>query len=360
MALPLLDPDDPDATGRHLLALPADIGHDEVETLAISRFARATWEVVPTTAAPRATGGARGLRTPHAAPGVLRLSRHSTLHGPYTVDRGIATTLGLPTAAGQAYLLHAPVERGDKPWPGGGDRDGLARAFPDGLPVRDEERVVTWLLAAARRLGGAVRTAPVHGGVPALLIPDPAAAVDLTVYTDIWLEPEAALTVMRQAVPRAQLNLPAVPWAGPPPGTGQQVVPGTESMDGVRRRDLHRRADDHDIEALTNAAPMNAYAVIADLDLDGIISLEIGGETTLPPMIAALPWASQGAVTYRVRWEPADVEELEAERPSFSHRVARGRASPLVIAVTRAVHRAVAGEIADAMDFLVDPADLQA
>lgn len=359
MALPPLDPSSDDATRRHLLVLPADVGPDEVQTLAVSRFPRAVWEVEPTTAAPRPGGGARGLRQAVPAPGVLRLSRHSTLHGPFTVARTTATALGLPLSAGIAYVVHATAERGERPWPTGGDRDGLRRAFPDGLPVRDEERTVGWLIAAARRLGGAVRAAPLRPGVAgALLVPDPAAAVDLTVWTDIWLEPEVALAVVRQAVPRAHLNLPSVRWGGPPRGTGTEPVPGTEALDPTRRRALHAAADDHDIAALTSPPPMHGYGVIADLDLDGMLAVEVSGETRLPPVIAAVPWAARGAVAYRVRWEPVDLEDMESERPSLAHRVARGRATPLVVAVTRAIHASVHGEITDAMDFVVDPIDL--
>ncbi|WP_024286500.1 hypothetical protein [Cellulomonas sp. KRMCY2] len=359
MALPPLDPSSDDATRRHLLVLPADVGPDELETLAVSRFPRAAWEVEPTAASARTGGGARGPRVPVSPAGILRLSRHSTLHGPFTIDRTTATALGLPMSAGIAYVVHATVERGERPWPTGGDRDGLRRAFPDGLPVRDEERTVAWLVAAARRLGGAVRAAPPRAGVAgALLVPDPAAAVDLTVWTDIWLEPEAALAVIRQAVPRAYLNLPSGRWNGPPQGTGERPVPGTEAMDPARRRALHAAADDHDISNLTSPPPMRAYGALADLDLDGMLAVEVSGETRLPPVIAAVPWAAQGAVAYRVRWEPADLEDMESERPSLSHRVARGRATPLVIAVARAIHKAVHGEITDAMDFVVDPLDL--
>lgn len=356
MALPALDPSSSDVTARHLLVLPGDVGWDEIETLAVSRFPRAAWESQPTTTPPRPTGGARGLRVTTVPPGQLRLSRHSVLHGPFTVERAAATTLGVPPSAALAYVLHAPIERGDAPWPGG-DRDGLARAFPDGLPVRDEERVVRWLVDVARRLGGAVRTAT-PGMAPAVLVPDPAAAVDLTVWTDIWLEPEAALTVMRQAIPRAQLNLPDGRWSGPPRGTGQQPVPGAESLDPELRRELHAAADDRDIAALTEPEPMRGYGALADLEVDGMVALEVTGETHLPPVIAGIPWASEGAVGYTVRWEPADLTDLESERPSLDLRVARGRVTPLVIAVTRAVHKAVGGEITDMMGFVVDPADL--
>ena len=354
--MPHLDPSSADVLRSHLLILPADVTPDEVETLAVSRFPRASWEVAPAAGTPRV--GARGQRT-GPTPGVLRLSRHSSLAGPYVIDDETGSALGLPPAAGVGYVVHAPVERGPEPWPGGGDRDGLRRAFPHGLPIRDEERTVTWLVAAARRLGGGVRVVPAGTGADAVvLVPDPGAAVDLTVWSDIWLEPDAALSVMRQAVPRAFLNLPGGAWSGPPPGTGSQAVPGAEVLSPELRRALHARADEHDIATLTDPPPMTAYGALADLELDGMLALEVSGETTLPPVIAGVPWAVHGAVAYRVRWEPADLFERESERPSLQHRVERGRAVPLVIAVARAVHRAVGGEVTDMMDFIVDPADL--
>lgn len=356
MPFPALDPSATDVSGRHLLVLPADVGPEEVETLAVSRFPRAGWEREPSAAPPRSTGGARGLRLTTSPPGELRLSRHSVLVGPWALDRAAAAALGLPASAGVAYVVEAPVERGERPFPYGGDRDGLRRAFPEGLPVRDEERTVAWLLAAALRLGGAVRTGALGGSPATLLVPDPAAAVDLTVWTDIWLEPEAALTVMRQAIPRAYLNLPTPQWAGPRQHAAP--VPGTERLTPEMRRGLHAAADEHDIRALVEPPPMTGYGALADLDLDGMVALEVAGETRVPPVIAQVPWAADGAVAYRVRWEPPDLADAEQERPGLQHKVARGRAAPLVVALTRAVHKAVGGEITDMMDFVVDPADL--
>ena len=354
MQMPLLDPTSADVVRRHLLILPGDVAPDEVETLATSRFPRAHWEVAPAATASRIRG-VRGGPTS----GVLRLSRHSSLEGPYAISDAAGSVLGLPSAAGLAYVAHAPVERGPEPWPVGGDRDGLRRAFPGGLPIRDEERTVTWLVAAARRLGGGVRIAPSRAGAGAVvLIPDPGAAVDLTVWTDIWLEPDAALSVMRKAVPRAYLNMPGGRWSGPPPGTGKHAARGAEVLSPELRQALHSRADEHDMATLIDPPPMTAYGALADLDLDGMLALEVSGETTLPPVIAVVPWAAHGAVAYRVKWEPADLHERESERPSLQHRVERGRAVPLVIAVTRAVHGAVGGEVTDMMDFIVDPADL--
>ena len=116
-------------------------------------------------------------------------------------------------------------------------------------------------------------------------------------------------------------------------------------------------AEAFDEATLASPPPMEAYGLLADLELDGMIALEIGPEDP-PPVVASLPWAAKGAVAYRVRWEPVDEADLEAERASIAHRVARGRATPLVVAVARAVHAHVGGEITDMMGFVVDPAHL--
>ena len=337
----------PDVRGRHLLVLPGDVGPAEVEVLAVSRFPRAVWEVDP---------GARSGRAA-ARTGLLRLSRHSTLHGPFVLDDDSRHTLRLPATAGLAYALHDTVDRGDAPWPGGGDRDGLGRAFPRGLPVRDADRSVTWLVAAARRLGGAVRIAAREPSDPGtLLVPDPAAAVDLTVWSDIWLDPDAALTVLRRVAPSARLNLPDGTWTGP--ANRPRVVPGTEPLDEEVKAVLHAIAEERDAVTMAEPPPMTGYGALVGMELDGLVALEIGGETELPPVLQRVAWAARGAITYRVRWEPWEIGALEDERPPTAHRIARARATRVVVAIARAVHAEVGGEITDAMDFVVDPQDL--
>jgi len=347
-------PFDPAEARHHLLALPGDVVHDEVAALARTRFPRAV-ETASATAGARET---RSRRT-SSSPRTLRLSRLSELVGPYAVGPEDAHLLGLPLFTGTVYAVHAPAERGDPPWPDSGDRTGFGRAFPDGLPVRDEGRVLDWALAVARRLGGGLRTATLPDGRPGtLLLPEAAAAVDLTVWSDVWLHPEAALTVMRRALPRAYLNLPTTPWQGPPPGIGEVPVSGAEVLTPEQRAAVHEAAEAYDLAALSEPAPMQAYGALADLDIDGMVALEVGPELDPPSVIAALPWAANGAVTYQVRWEPADLDDLESERPTPAHRVARSRVTPLVLAVARALHATVGGEVTDMMGFVVDPADL--
>ena len=371
-SLPPLPLADPGLRTRHLLALPDGIGADEVEVLAISRFPSAIWETMPGVPQQRASGG-RGNKAPLVIPGVLRVSRLSTLTGPYTITAADAVGLGLPATTVVAYDVMCPRERGGPPYPGG-DRDGLKRAFPDAAPVREEERVLQWLVAVARRLGGAVRT----GERGIVLHPDLDAAIDLTVFTDRWLEPDEVLSNAQAVLPRARLAMEGVPWTGPPSDAGRRAVPGLAELglpepggaglrralerhgvtDERQRRHLSAEADAYDNAMLAAPRRAEAFGVLADLGVDGIIAVEVAAEDTLPPLLQGLPWTLGGVVAYRVRWEPLDVEDLEAERPSFEHRVARARAMPQVQAVAKGLHAAVGGEIADAADFLVNPQDL--
>ena len=380
LALPRLDAADPNVRGRHLLALPADVAEDEVEVLAQSRFAGARWVDAaepPTTTRSllrpvTAVLGLRAVGADTAPTRSLRIGRRSTLTGPYRVEPNDAVALNLPPATTLAYLVEAPRERGDKPYPGG-DRDGLKRAFPEGLPVLEEERVLQWLVAAARRLGGAVRTAD-HGVV---LTPDPDSAIDLTVYSDRWLEPAETLAVVRRAQPAAMLNEADGTWRGPMPGSGRaaaDVPPGLPEaggrglsaalarygvLDEAERARLTAEAAAYDAHLLANPPVARGYGVLVDLGVDGLLAVEVAAaDDDLPPLLHGLPWTAHGVVGYRVRWEPMILEELETERPSLAHRVARGRAAPQLQAVARALHAVVGVEIADEAGFLVDPADL--
>ncbi len=349
------------APGRHLLALPGGIGPDEVEVLALSRFPSARWERparIPS--GRRASGAARGA-VPVATLGVLRLGRLSTLTGPFAVDRARAARLGLPAGTEVAFVVDCPRERAEAP-AFGGDRDGLRRAFPLAAPVREEGRVVQWLVAAARRLGGAVRT---ESGV--VLEPEMDAALDLVVLTDRWVEPPAVLAAVRRAAPHARID--GTGAADPQRATtsaaqrtgaalAERPLSGLGIADAAERRRLHAEADAFDAHMRANPPAPETFGVLVDLGLDGLVVVEVAVEHELPTVLAGLPWTHGEVVAYQARWEPPDVEEMETERPSLPHRVARGRAARVVRGIARELQAEVGGEIADLAGFLVDPAQL--
>jgi hypothetical protein len=370
---------------RHFLALPGDVRVDEVEVLAASRFGATKWEVVPHDL--RGADLPAGRIAGAGEPGILRLTRHTTLRGPYApegdgFDAGLAVAgaafagagAGIAgTGAAMAFDVICPRDRWPHPAPlEGGDKDGIVRSFPAGLPNREEARVVAWLVAAARRLGGSVRldvggmwglpesgSSPIGTGV--LLTPDPDAGVDLSVYSDIWLEPAACHRVAQAVHPMAQLALQGEPFAGPPPGAGERsLLPGAKGggLSAEQRRTLHAAADAYDMAALAGPQVLDGYGVMIDLGVDGLVAVEVQGEDVVPPVLRAVPWAAGGCVVYRVRWSPPDDVDANLERPSHTHVVARRRAAGLVSRLTLAIWQAVGGEIADDADFLVAPEDL--
>ena len=83
-----------------------------------------------------------------------------------------------------------------------------------------------------------------------------------------------------------------------------------------------------------------------------------GAAAARPRRLRGLPGPVGGAVSHRVRWEPQDRAESQREQPSLDHQIARKRAAEVVTQVTRTLHQAVGGEIADEAEFLVDPEDL--
>ncbi|MBU4337695.1 MAG: hypothetical protein KJ548_14130 [Actinobacteria bacterium] len=377
-ALPVLDLHDPRTRAHHLLALPPDVEPAELEALAVSRFGAVAWEQIETVA-PRtgilpAVTSAFGVRAVGARPAPvsrLRIGRQSGLVGPSALADPVA--LGLPAYCDRAWLVETPRERGDPPFAGGGDRDGLRRAFGAGLPVREEERVMRWLIASARRVGGAVRTA--DDGV--VLTPDPDAAVDLTLYTTAQPTPEELLAHVRRVLPRAKLPVDGG-WRGPlvdRAATGRhsrvRPQPQTGSLAALRETlEVHGVADEKERqrlaaeaaafdEAMAGRRRSTVFGVLADLDLDGFVEVVSEQLEVPPPVLREVVWASSGLVALRIRWHSVDPEQQQLERPSALHRVARGRAAPLVNAVAVRLWEEFGGEVADEADFLIHPDDLR-
>ncbi len=317
---------DAEGRSRHLLVLRGGTAPAVVEMLARARFSATRWERV----------------ADDGAPGVLRLSRHSTLAGPFAVGRAESMDLQLPAWGELAFVVHGPRERGEEPWDVGGDRDGLKRVFAAGMPVRDEGRMVEWLVAAARHLEGAVR----FGDPGAVVVPDPLAMVDVTVYSGVWLEPEAALHVAQRVAPQAQLAMDPHQWVGPAPVDLREV--GVVPQPEAERAALHADADAADLGVVVGPDVLDGYGIVVDLDtdIDGSIAIEVFGEEEAPPAVAAEPWAAGGVVAYRVAWLWDEEEESQAERPPMTYRVARARAATLVAALTGALGAATAPALA--------------
>jgi hypothetical protein len=313
-------------SGSHLLLLPEELPAEVVVGLVRARHP----EVAP------------------AREGGWRLGRWTALAGPVALDEAAAAAAGVPAPWRVAWSLTCPAEREGAPLAGATDREGLHRAFADGLPVRAERRAVDLALALARRLSGAVRVVP--SGV--LLEPDPSAWVDRVVHSPHWLLPEQALRVVAGAVPAARLAVDGQPWQGlRPEAVAALEAPGAGAgLDERVREGLHLAADASDAEAVAREDDLEAYALAVDLGSDGVVEVRVGVPEAPVGVLAGVPWAG-GAVAYAVTWWPPDEAAAEVEQPAAGYLASRARAAAVVGRVSGALSAVLGGVVVDADGF---------
>ncbi|HLV04490.1 hypothetical protein [uncultured Georgenia sp.] len=326
--LPLLDR--ALAEPRHLLVLSAEVHPDEVEALAVSHFDDAGW----------------------VGPGVLRLTREAQLTGPWRVDDALRAALDLPPWATAAMLLRCPVERSSPIPPELRGLGGLLDAFPEGEPVGLERLALEHLLGQARRLAGALRVA----GTGTVLVPDPASAVDLTLHTTVWLEPEACARVLAPLLPGLTLPEPVAPQEPPSDRRAVDVSPqrarAAARLDEGERAWLHAEADALDAAVLAQPQVVEGYALEAPVP-GGVLEVGVAGDEHTPLVLRALPWARGGVISYEVRWRPDDPAVALGPRPPLGLRRARDEVRATVERVVVALHAAVGGQVVDDDGFLV-------
>ena len=312
--------------GCHLLAVADDVAAEEVAALARSWFPGIS------------RLGARALRL---APGAL-------LTGPWPLSNRVRQKLDVPRGGSQVYLLHAPQQRGGPVPEELVNPDGLSGAFRSGAPFGVEAEAVTFLLAAAKRLGGALRVA----GSGVVLTPDPESDVNLWVYSHAWLDPDVLTDVLAPVLP--SFGVVVGPEGVRPPGPSPELAVSGVPVSGDPNPD--RQSPDRQ-----GPDGADVYGALAELGEDGAIEVTVQGEEFVPPVLRGLGWAESAecqVVAYGVRWWAADVMSRHARNPSVHFRAARTRVRTLVERAARVLHAAVGGEITDDAGFLVDPDSL--
>lgn len=289
--------------------------------------------------------------------GQALFGRHSAISGPYELSMEDAVDAAVPMPWTVVYALSAPIEREDPPLPGVDDRDGLACAFPQGLPWREEGRTLQFLVALARRLGGAVRVAGGQG----LIQPDADRSVDVIIHSPYWLDPDVLLGVVQRVLPTAQLEIEGAEWNGPADDaySGALASPylATEPLSPYDLTQLHHLADADDLDVMASDHVIDGFAVAGDLGRhgeDGAIEVLVHIGREREPAVADQPWADQPFVTYEVRWAPLDWEERECRLPSTPYLASRRRVQPLVRDLARLIVEATGGVVTDEDGFWLD------
>lgn len=344
----------------HYLRLPRFIDPGDLEFLVQCLYPRAQWEIEPQEEL--SVGSAVML-----SPGALRVGSHSVMHGPYVSTEEHPAQFGDNPMV--VYALTTQRERGDQPIAGEGDRDGIVRIFAPALPVRQELRCIHLLISLARRLDASVTfevTEPQPNRSGSLIYgihnfkevtPDPQVNVDLTIFSDVWLEPQAALAVIHGVAPRAVFAGQGEEWAGPAQVQSEVLDEVRTEFDQETLKYIHEIADENDMDALANPEVASAYAIFIT-DHMGVVSIEIGGSEYVPPALEGIDWADTGVLEYRISWAPADQDQANLETPEVDFMIYRAQVLALIRKLTHALYQQTGGEVADQDGFLLDPEQL--
>lgn len=302
----------------HLIVIDEDLEASDVLALVNNRYPTAAPEEgVMEVAAAELGGPAR----------TWRLTRNSTLTGPIALTPADRERLRLDASAVAGFLLKAPRDREPAPAPEWyADADGLHTLFPQGMPNREEERMLSLLIDIARRLHLYVRLADEPGMDARFVVPDPEAAVDLYVYSPYWLTPEILLERVQAMVPDAYVHEPDLKIDDNP----------------------HLSAEEKEQPIV-----LDGYSIVVPLGpVAGMVTISIMVAEILPSVVRRSVPEGQDQVEYHVHW--LDEKEMRFQpEPSEELRRARRDVLALVEAIGREIMQSVAGIGVDENGFLV-------
>lgn len=261
------------------------------------------------------------------------LTRHSTLSGP---RRDLHDQM--------VWTARTLRERWDAPLPGLTDPLGLYRVFADGMPVREERRVLDLLVGVARRCGGSLLVDP-DGAAPRPLPVDPLGTIDLRVLSPVALDPHQVLAAAARCEPTAHLAMDGYHFE-PDPMLEDDLPVLVRAMGRHDRAEAAAYSDEHDRRALAEPDSLDAYAVEVPLGGLGTLVVEAHAEDEPPPLLRERGWPD--VLAYEVLWVPADPSQAETDRPDEAFRAARVAVRPRLGAVARAVAELAPGEVLDA------------
>lgn len=324
------------AREHHVLLLSPEVDPEELEALAISVWDDAGW----------------------AGAGNLTLCQSARLNGPWSVDAATRAELGSGADLTRAWILNCPASRGKAPDEDMKERDRWARAFPDGMPIGLEYKVLLVLYRMARRLGGALRIATDTSGD--VIQPDPDSAVGLTLYSRRWLDPDELMELLHRDFPtvvdsrelgvRQQRRL-----------TQREVeaARAIQSSTPALREDIAQRLKRDRAEAATRDQVLDGYCLVAPAGNRSEFSCEVTVTRDIPRVLRWEIWESQSVICYRLHW--LNHADLKVHAPTNmltrTARLERARSARDIERAAGLIVSAVGGFVVDEDDFLVAMSD---
>ncbi len=246
--------------------------------------------------------------------GAADLAGRACVNGPHELSMEAAVTADVPSPWSMVYDLE--VERSPRE-PDAPPRrpDGLHRSFPDGLPTGAELAGLELLLALARRLGGALRTAGAHEAIVA----DPSTALETRVLSPTWIRVADVAAVCADE------------------GDGIEVA-----VQGDTSPQAQELPDGTPFTVRLPVGPAGDVVVVA--------AVAVGPE----PAVAGEAFGAGPMAVYDVRWQAPDPQWQLAEHLEGTALACRERVRGPIASVTRTLAELGGGAVVDADGFLVD------
>ena len=327
-----------EALGHHLFLVSEAVDPAELEALAISMWDDASW----------------------IAPGRLRLSSEAELEGPWSLDQPTRAELGTPSMLTNAWILRCPASRAqDKPSAVMGE---WAKAFPEGMPIGLEYLVLEALNRMARRLAGGMRIA----GSGYVMVPDADSAVNLTVYSPRWINPEDLLAAMRERAGFEQMKdardiVPDVPEAPALSPAQAAHIEKLKAELGPVREDIASKIAKarEELEAQRNEPQVvDGYALMSPIGNRSDMMIEVHAVPTPPRVLRWEPWTTGAIIEYQVRWLPGLTPTPGTSSMSRTARLERLRSTQDVEKAAGLIATLVGGNVIDEDGFLVGLAEV--
>ena len=322
-----------EALGHHLFLVSEAVDPAELEALAISMWDEAGW----------------------LAPGRLRLSSDAEIVGPWSLDQPTRAALGTPATLTNAWILHCPVARAKQQ--ANAVMGEWAKAFPEGMPVGLEYRVLEALRRMARRLAGGMRIA----GSGYVMVPDADSAVNLTVYSPRWINPEDLIQAMRERAGFEQMKdaRDIVPEAPEPPPLSPAQAAHIEKLKaelGPVREDIASKIAKarEELEGHRNEPQVvDGYALMSPIGNRSDMMIEVHAVPVPPRVLRWEPWTAGAIIEYQVRWLPGAAPTPGAVAMSRTARLERLRSTQDIEKAAGLIATLVGGNVIDEDGFLV-------
>ena len=193
------------------------------------------------------------------------------------------------------------------------------------------------------------------------MVPDADSAVNLTVYSPRWINPEDLLSAMRERAGFDQMKdardiTPEAPKPAPlSPAQVEQIEKLKAELGPVRKDIASKIAKAREELEAQHDKPqvVDGYALMSPIGHRSDMMIEVHAVPTPPRVLRWEPWTAGAIIEYQVRWLPTSAPTPGAGAMSRTARLERLRSTQDVEKAAGMIATLVGGNVIDEDGFLV-------